>query len=470
VPHSRTRRSHVLVVLALAAAVASCRSAAIETSGATRAIVAAPAVAVAPVSADAETPSVAEIAARRARVAEKLSPDGLLVLRAGEESESSVSGFRPDPDFYYLTGLVEPGAVLVIDPGRGVDGSAELLFLEPKNSRRETWDGPRLAPGPEATRLTGIDKTLPVGDLDGLWDELVRDKKSAYVNAHTPRGEPATGDLRRIAEASATAPTAAKGPAGENPESSPVSIRRPSAVTGASRQVKSPAEIACLRRAIDATCEAIRAAAATARPGLPEYRLQALIEFTFRDRGCERPAFASIVGSGPNSCVLHYRDNRRTMQDGDLVVMDVGGEYRGYAADVTRTIPVSGRFTPEQRAIYEIVLRAQAAGLAKVAPGSSMRDVHQAASAVIRDAGYANAFFHGTSHWVGLDVHDVGSDPVLRPGMVLTVEPGIYLAEKNLGVRIEDTVLVTETGCEILSAAAPKDPDEIEALVLSRAR
>lgn len=436
-----------------------------------------------PEPADAAAPSVAEIAERRARALARLDKNGLLLLRSGEESESSVSGFRPDPDFYYLTGLAEPDAILVLDPAAAVGGSAEILFLEPANPRRELWDGPRLTPGPEAVRRSGIAKVLPVSDLDGLWDGLLRGKKTIVTNApRSPRGEPPTGDLRRIAEILAPEPVAAADGAGRGPSSDaasesrpaaddaalPYAIRRPSHALAALRQVKSPAEIECVRRAIDATCDALRAAMSAARPGLPEYRLQALIEFTFRDRGCERPAFASIVGSGPNSCVLHYRSNRRTMEAGDLVVMDVGGEYRGYAADVTRTIPVSGRFTPEQRAIYDIVLRAQAAGIAKVAPGASMRDVHRAAHAVIEEAGYGKLFLHGTSHWVGLDVHDVGTESTLRPGMILTVEPGIYLAEKSIGVRIEDTVLVTETGCEVLSDGVTKDPAEIEAIMGAR--
>ncbi len=444
-------------------------------------------------------PGPEEIAARRARALERLESlgaGGVLLVRSGEDLESVLTGFRPDPDFYYLTGLAVPGAALLLDPAGTVDGAKEVLFLEPPNTRRDLWAGTRIGPGEEATRATGIRATRPAEVLETLLPEILAGKSAVYVNApRTRRGEPLTGDLRRIdailargpaadgtpaegggpgspdgdaAAAAAASPASGERPARDSssrPGSPSGAVKRPSLVTGALRQVKSEAEIALIRHAVDATCESLRRAIASARPGMGEYQLQALIEYTYRDRGCERPAFASIVGSGPNSCVLHYRTNSRTMEAGDLVVMDVGGEYRGYAADVTRTIPVSGRFSPEQRAIYDIVLKAQKAGLQAVAPGRTIRDVHAAAAAVIAEAGYRDRFPHGTSHWVGLDVHDVSGDSTLRPGMVLTVEPGIYLAERALGVRIEDTVLVTDAGCEVLSASAPKEPEEIEALM-----
>jgi Xaa-Pro aminopeptidase len=208
--------------------------------------------------------------------------------------------------------------------------------------------------------------------------------------------------------------------------------------------------------------DALRAAS----PGMLEMECAAYVEFRCKAAGCARQAYPSIVGAGPNSCILHYSDNKRRMQDGDLVVMDTGGEFEGYATDVTRTFPVNGRFTDEQARIYDAVLEAQEAGIAAVRPGVTIDQVHAAASAVLKERGLIQYFLHGTSHSVGLDVHDSSRrDAPLRAGYVLTVEPGAYIAAKSLGVRIEDVVLVTETGCEVLSKALPKTRAEIERLM-----
>jgi Xaa-Pro aminopeptidase len=224
-----------------------------------------------------------------------------------------------------------------------------------------------------------------------------------------------------------------------------------------------------LGRAIDITCSALLEAMASIGPGQFEYEIQATIDYVFMRYGAQRPGFSSIVGSGPNSCVLHHSANRRRAVKGDLVVLDVGAELFGYTADVTRTVPVSGRFSPRQREIYEIVLAAQKAGIAAVRPGVKLRDVHAAARKVIRDAGYARYFLHSTSHWLGLDVHDVGATSrTLEEGMVLTVEPGIYLSEEELGIRIEDDVLVTRNGRQVLSDGVPRSVKEIEALMKGR--
>jgi Xaa-Pro aminopeptidase len=236
--------------------------------------------------------------------------------------------------------------------------------------------------------------------------------------------------------------------------------------------VKDADEIARLRRAIDITAEAERDAMKAIKPGVYEYEAEALIEYTFRRRGAERLGFPSIVGSGPNSTLLHYDKNRRRMEDGDVVVLDIGAEYGYYSADVTRTVPVSGKFTDRQRAIYELVLGTQQAAIDAIRPGVDIRTLErvarsymQAHSAGLCGSASCDRFFvHGLSHWLGMDVHDVGRmTTAFVPGMVLTVEPGIYLPQEHLGVRIEDDVLVTPTGHEVLSAAAPKRPDEIEA-------
>jgi Xaa-Pro aminopeptidase len=231
------------------------------------------------------------------------------------------------------------------------------------------------------------------------------------------------------------------------------------------RFVKSAEEVARIRRACEVTCAGLREAMRSCKPGMREFELQAVLEYACRRGGAPRQAFPSIVGSGPNATILHYHANRRRIEDGDLVLMDVGGEVMGYAADVTRTFPANGRFTGEQAAIYDVVLEAQAAAIAAVRPGAGFRDVDQAARDVIQKAGHGGAILHSTSHYVGLDVHDPGPGGALRTGMVLTVEPGIYLPEKGIGVRIEDTVLVTEDGAEVLSPGAPKSRKEIEALM-----
>src|SRR5204863_4600362 len=231
------------------------------------------------------------------------------------------------------------------------------------------------------------------------------------------------------------------------------------------RQVKSPTEIALLEKAIQITIKAQQAAAQTIGPRAMEYEVEAALEFEFRRGGAERPGFPSIVGSGPFSTILHYDKNTRRMEAADVIVVDIGAEYSGYSADVTRTYPVSGKFSPRQREIYQIVLDAQKAAIAKVKPGARIGDLHQAAMGYIRSKGYDKYFIHGTSHHIGLEVHDVGdTSRPFEPNMVVTVEPGIYIPEEQIGVRIEDDVLVTPTGYRVLSDF-PKEAAEIEALV-----
>jgi Xaa-Pro aminopeptidase len=229
--------------------------------------------------------------------------------------------------------------------------------------------------------------------------------------------------------------------------------------------VKDADEIARLRRAGQITAEALKAAMRIMKPGLKEYQVEATIEYTFRDLGADRVGFPSIVGSGPNSTTLHYDANRRIIEDGDLVVMDVGAEYGQYTADVTRTVPANGRFSPRQRAIYDLVLGAQQAALDGVRPGVTVLELDGLARRYLREQGgdlcrpvtCDRYFVHGLSHWLGMRVHDVGDYHLaLQPGMVLTVEPGVYLADENLGVRIEDDCLVTASGCELLSGGAPR--------------
>lgn len=349
-------------------------------------------------------------AKRRAALLERL-PEGTVVkVSAGEapEGEHDVD-FRVRSDFHYLTGLDEPGAALELGPG------VDALILRPRDRMAERWEGPRLTPESGGATALGFSE--------------VRARRGALPETSAPAR----------------------------------------AAIAAMRLVKDEHEVARLRRAIDITCIALGEVARSCEPGMREYELDALLRYVFRREGAERAGFPSIFGSGPNSCILHYNRNDRTMRAGDLVVCDVGAEFGRYTADVTRTLPVSGTFTAAQRRVYDAVLRAQEAGIAAVRPGARVRDVHAAARRVLEEEGLARHFFHGTSHWLGLDVHDVGDyDTPLAPGMVLTVEPGAYIAEDEIGVRIEDDVLVTEDGCELLSSGMPRRADEIEALMRGR--
>ncbi len=368
---------------------------------------------------------------RRAALLDRVG-DGVIVVRSAElrsiEGDyPQDSDYRENNGFFYLTGLEAPGGVLVMVASRSKADEVRL-YLPPRDRAAERWTGPRLGPDDEARRLTGI--------TDVRSAELV---------------EREVAQLTRGAE--------------------PVDVEP---VLASLRLVKDAEEMRRLERAIELTVDAHRAAARALEPGMWEYELEAIIEFTFRAGGAERVGFPSIVGSGPNSTVLHYDRSRRRMEAGDLVVVDIGAEWGYYSADVTRTYPVSGTFTARQRAIYDLVLGAQEAALAKVRPGVTIAQLYAAARGHMEaNSGdlcgaesCARFFVHGLSHWLGMDVHDVGSyDEPLRPGMVLTVEPGIYIPEESLGVRIEDDVLVTETGYELLSDGAPRRAEDVERLM-----
>lgn len=377
---------------------------------------------------------VSDLAARRQALCEAAGPGALIFLPGAPELDDEFAGFHQIPDFLYLTGVTLPDAALIIWTGDADDPPREILFLPATSAAEQVWTGPLLVPGDDAVRITGIAETMPVGRLGRVWTQLSQRAEHRLAL----RGEAPGGD-----------------------EVEPVEP-----ALHALRQVKSPLEVATLRRAIEITGQGIAEAIRSAEPGMYEYEIQAAAEYIFQREGALGLGFPTIAGSGPNTCFLHYMANRRRTEAGDLIVLDIGARYRGYTADITRTFPLSGRFTAEQREIYEIVLEAQAAAIARCRPGVRLRDVHQAALDVIRSHGYGDRFPHGTSHWLGLDVHDVGSyERVLEPGMVLTVEPGIYIPEQEIGVRVEDDVLVTVSGCEVLSAGIPKDPDAIEALM-----
>jgi Xaa-Pro aminopeptidase len=362
-----------------------------------------------------------EYRSRRERLAERIKGN-VLVLRAAPGQE--LTEYQPERNFYYLTGFDEPDAILLLDAASA--STREFLFVPERKLAEERWTGQKLGPGPEAEKVTGFAKVLPVSEFDATLKRASEGAKAVYGLKE------AGGDIAYL------------------------------------RQTKSATEIALLEKAIQITMKAQQAAARAIAPGTMEYEVEAALEYEFRRNGAERPGFPSIVGSGPFSTILHYDKNTRRMEAGDVVVVDIGAEYGGYSADVTRTYPVSGKFSARQREIYQIVLDAQKAAIARVKPGVTLRDIHQAAVAHIQSKGYEKYFITGTSHHIGLEVHDVGSvSRPLEPNMVITVEPGIYIPEEQLGIRIEDDVLVTASGYRLLSTS-PKEIGEIEALIQQR--
>jgi len=397
----------------------------------------------------------ATVAARRRVLLARLGRGVVLVPAAHErELERDYvqdNDFRQGNTFFYFTELETQDAWLLLVAG----GAGEtVLFLPPRDPLQERWTGLRLGPDTTAARLTGIARVLPTDSLDPVLSAaLVRARGPLYVPLdQTTRDEPRFRDLLFSGR--------------------DVRNLRPSA--DSMRLVKDADEVARMRKAVEISVLGHVTAMQAARPGVWEYEIEAALEAEFRRNGADRVGYPSIVGSGPNSTTLHYDVNRRQTRDGDLIVVDAGAEWGQYTADVTRTFPVNGKFTPRQKAIYDLVLATQQAAFDSTRPGTTIaqlnrvaRDYMRTHSGTLCGAQTCDAYFiHGLSHWLGMDVHDVGdySTP-LKAGMVLTIEPGIYLAQEALGVRIEDDVLVTATGAEWLSAKAPKTTAEIERLM-----
>ena len=364
-----------------------------------------------------EKEPLGEYKSRRERLAARIKGNAL-VLRAAPEQE--LVKYQQERNFYYLTGFDQPGAILLLDASS--DPPQEFFFLPERNSAAERWTGPKLGPGADVEKITGFARVLSTSDFDTTLKRASEGAKAVYGLKDVE------SDIAYL------------------------------------RQTKSPTEIALLEKAVQITLKAHQAAARTIAPGAMEYEVQAALEYEFTRNGAERPGYPSIVGSGLFSTILHYNVNTRRMQAGDVVVVDVGAEYSGYSADVTRTYPVSGKYSPRQREIYQIVLDAQKAAIAKVKPGARISDLHNAAMSHIRSKGYEKYFIHGTSHHIGLEVHDVGdTSRPFEPNMVITVEPGIYIPEEQLGIRIEDDVVVTTNGHRVLSNF-PQEISEIESL------
>jgi Xaa-Pro aminopeptidase len=432
-----------------------------------------------------ETTQGKPFARRRAALFDAMSaasPSAVAVLPAAPvflRNNDVEHDYRQDSDFFYLTGFDEPQSVLVVD----ALARKTTLFVRPRDRDREVWDGPR-AGIDGAMKAYGADEAFEIGELDDKLPAILENRRRVYYRLGRNRtfDERLLAAIERVRGRQRTGATA------------PSEVADPAVILHEMRLSKSALEVETMRRAARITREAHELAMRRARPGMHEYEVEALLLDTFRRHGSERPAYGSIVGSGPNACVLHYRKNDRRIERGDLLLIDAGCEYEYYASDVTRTFPVGGTFSREQQAIYELVLEAQTDGIAAVRPGTTLDAVHRLSvevitrgllrlglisgqqEQIIETETYKRFFMHRTSHWLGMDVHDVGAYFVegqprsLTPGIVLTVEPGIYIAPddasvpaewRGIGVRIEDDVVVTESDAEVLTAGIPKTVDEV---------
>ena len=434
------------------------------------------------------TISKTEFARRRKNVMGLMEPNSIAIIPSAREqvrSRDTQFAFRQDSDFYYLTGFEEPDAVLVLVPGRR--HGQFVMFCRERDPTMELWHGYRA--GPEgACEKYQADDAFPVGDIDDILPGLLEGRDRVYYSM----GRVADFDRRIMGWVNSIREQVRTGavPPGEFTDLDHMLHDL--------RLIKSAAELRLMRQAGAITVRAHRRAMQFCRPGAYEYQLEAELQHEFAMAGARHPAYSSIVGGGHNACVLHYVENRDKLKDGDLVLIDAGCEYEYYAADVTRTFPVNGKFSKEQRAIYDIVLKSQLAAIDAVRPGNHWNESHDATvkviteglvklgllkgrvSTLIKNEAYKDFYMHRAGHWLGLDVHDVGDYRVddewrlLEPGMVLTVEPGIYIAPDNkkvpakwrgIGVRIEDDVAVTADGNEVLTAGLPKTADDIEAIM-----
>lgn len=391
-----------------------------------------------------------EYKARRAAVLRQLK-GAVGVVFAGEGSPPLLGRWRPDANFLYLTGLEnEAGAAVLFDPTAESPKRRCVLFLRPLNPERERWDGYREQICAALKERTGFQTVMRADALPGaLTGAARRGKRLACLHPFSVYPAEPAPDLAAFKKVAERVPE--------------VGTEDRSTLLASLRAIKSAAELRLTRKAIAITAAGYAAALEVIRPGATEDRIDQVLVQTYRQQGARWPAYNSIVGSGLSSTVLHYMENSGVLQEGDLLVIDAGAEWCGYAADVTRTFPVGGRFRPEQREVYEVVLRAQLAAIRAARAGALMSTVDDVARAVIEKAGYGDAFIHGIGHPLGIQVHDVAPDGPLKAGMVVTIEPGVYLPDRKFGVRIEDDVLVKRKGNEVLTAAIPKTAKAVEA-------
>jgi Xaa-Pro aminopeptidase len=429
-----------------------------------------------------------EYARRRKALMSQMEPGSIAILPAAPihvRSRDTEYPYRQDSDFQYLTGFPEPEAVMALIPGR--EHGEYVLFCREKDVERELWDGYRAGQA-GAIAEYGADDAFPITDIDDILPGLIEGRERVYyaLGANHEFDMQLTGWLHSIRS---------KTRMGAVPPKEFVALDH---LLHDMRLYKSAAEIRVMQAAADVSAQAHVRAMQMCRPGMYEYQLEAELQYTFMQHGSRAPAYASIVAAGRNACILHYTENTSQIRDGDLILIDAGCELDCYASDITRTFPANGRFSPEQRAIYDIVLRSQAAAFAVIAPGRDWNEAHDATVRVITEGllelgllqgeldeliangAYRAFYMHRAGHWLGMDVHDVGEYRVggewrvLEPGMVMTVEPGIYIAPDNqdvpakwrgIGIRIEDDVLVTREGMQILTGKVPREADEIEALM-----
>jgi Xaa-Pro aminopeptidase len=407
----------------------------------------------------AETPTlwgipVSEYAQRREQLSQMLESDQIAIL-ASETNPPTRLRFRQDSNFMYLTGLEAMNGVLILLPQDSPLEEQVVLFLPRQSRISRLFEGPLPEPNDQTRRETGIDDIRERGELRAFLAEALKAHSRVLVN------RPARALLAdAIREA--------------NPEAQLSSVDR---LMAQLRVVKSPAEIALIRKAVAASIAGHRALAQRLAPGVYEYELEGAAQEAFRRHGSEREGYPMIIGSGPNACILHYNANKRQVRAGELVLVDIGAEYSYYTADITRTYPASGKFTPRQRELYIAVLDAMKYAEKEAKPGITLGQLHQKVVEFFRNhklrAKDENGnertldyfFVHGLSHMLGMDVHDLDPNQPLRPGMVFTIEPGLYIPSEGIGIRIEDDYLVTERGVENLSRALPREPDAIERMV-----
>lgn len=419
----------------------------------------------------------------------RLGPDSVAIISSAPEATRSNDTnyrFRQNSDFFYLTGFDEPESIAVIKPND--EEHKYTLFVRPRNPEREIWDG-RRAGVEGALSVHGADAAHPIEEFPAKLGDLISNARNLYYRIGA--GNPELDDqiIKQISR------MRIMGRKNINP---PEAIIDTGAILHEMRLIKSADEIELMQRAADIAAEAHVEAMKQVRPGMNEYEIEALLEYNFRRNGAAGPAYTSIVGAGANATVLHYINNDATLNDGDLLLVDAGAEYQGYASDITRTFPVNGRFTPAQRDIYDLVLETQMDCVKRARPGVSMEELKSHSiemltegmvrlgllagepAKLIEEKKYEQFYMHGLGHFLGIDVHDVGryfhdgESRRLEPGMVITVEPGLYVSEKTenipdkylgIGVRIEDDVLITEDGPRVLSNKVPKQPEEIEELM-----
>ncbi|MFM7259710.1 MAG: aminopeptidase P N-terminal domain-containing protein [bacterium] len=389
-------------------------------------------------------------ASRREHVLKALK-DSVALVFAGDMDASIHGEFRAHPHFQYLTGIVdEPGAVLLLDPANPVEARRAILFLKPLNPELEKWDGFREEISSKLRGKYGVGTIMRTTAFARfLLEATKRAKRFALLHplaAHTAPISPDLDVFRKSAE--------------RIPGSSFVDHTQ---LLATMRAAKGPEEIALMQRAADITAKGYDAVLRGLKPGITEFDVQELAEHGYRTNGARRAAYHTIAGGAFNATVLHYHGNREPLKDGDVILLDSGADYLGYACDVTRTFPVGGKFTARQREIYQIVLEAQLAAIAATKAGTTFAAIDKAARDVITKAGYGDAFFHGCGHHLGIEVHDITPEGPIPENAVITIEPGIYLPNENLGVRIEDDILVTrKAGGVNLTAAIPKTIAEIE--------